>query len=133
MFYAEIFDRNLIEKRIIFLKIYWTNQRESDIIYHRHFEIYCLGYSAVGSASASHAEGQGFESLSPPRRMDYAPFKIPPNGWGFFIPLCHSSSPQKVTLRLCCSLASALTTLRLAANFLRVRLRRIVSLFPVDK
>ena len=28
--------------------------------------------------------------------------------------------PQKVTLRLCCSLVNALTTLRLATNFLRV-------------
>ena len=32
-------------------------------------------------------------------------------------------SPQKVTLRLCCLLVNARTTLRLAINFLRVRLR----------
>ena len=34
-----------------------------------------------------------------------------------------SSSPQKVTLRLRCSLVNALTTLRLATNFLRKRAR----------
>ena len=40
---------------------------------------------------------------------------------------------QKVTLCLRCSLASALTTLRLAANFLRMRLRRRASfLSPED-
>ena len=33
------------------------------------------------------------------------------------------SSPQKVTLRLRCSLINALTTLRLAINFLRIRAR----------
>ena len=42
--------------------------------------------------------------------------------------------PQKVTWRLRCSLVNALTTLRLANNFLRVRLRRKrylnCSLFP---
>ena len=33
-----------------------------------------------------------------------------------------SPFPKKVTLRLCCSLVNALTTLRLATNFLRARL-----------
>ncbi len=36
-----------------------------------------------------------------------------------------SSSPQKVTLRLRCSLVNALTTLRLANNFLRKRTRAL--------
>ena len=35
----------------------------------------------------------------------------------------HRSFPQKVTLRLRCSLINALTTLRLATNFLRIRAR----------
>ena len=41
-----------------------------------------------------------------------------------------SSSPQKVTLRLRCSLVNALTTLRLANNFLRIRARAQLFLFP---
>ena len=62
--------------------------------------------------------------------MDYAPFKIPSRMAGDFS--CHYAIPpfpQKVTLHLRCSLASALTTLRLATNFLRVRLRRMASFY----
>ena len=45
-------------------------------------------------------------------------------------PLCslrRSSSPKKVTLRLCCSLVNALATRRLATNFFRYRAVRLIS------
>ena len=38
-----------------------------------------------------------------------------------------SSSPKKVTLRLCCSLINALATRRLATNFFRYRAVRLIS------
>ena len=42
-----------------------------------------------------------------------------------------SSSPQKVTLRLRCSLVNALTTLRLATNFFRKRASLFKTLHPI--
>ena len=47
--------------------------------------------------------------VSPPRRNGLRSIQNPqPFGWGFLIPLRHSSFPQKVTLRLRRSLAAAL-------------------------
>ena len=62
-----------------------------------------------------------FLSLPPTSESDYSSFKIPGHSAGDFSYRCvHSSFPQKATLRLCCLLASALTMLRLATNFLRL-------------
>ena len=41
--------------------------------------------------------------------------------------LRRSSSPKKVTLRLCCSLVNALATRRLATNFFRYQAVRLIS------
>ena len=75
--------------------------------------------------SAELAERSEDNSSAPRgRKVRFAPAAFLPSAQkppGASLPC--SSSPRKVTLRLRCSLVNALTTLRLATNFLRIRAR----------
>ena len=70
-------------------------------------------------------KGRGFESLTARHVGASSAYNTPSKGWGICLLRC-SSFPRKVTLHLRCSLVNALTTLRLATNFLRVIVKKSI-------
>lgn len=71
-------------------------------------------------------KGRGFESLTARHVGASSAYNTPSKGWGICLLRCSSSFMHKVTLHLRCSIVNALTTLRLATNFLRVIVKKSI-------